>query len=183
MKQTNKKTLNSKVRKDAIKNGFRSGEESKVAGHLTCIGVKFDYECEKLKYRVKSHFKRGAVCGACGSTEIIEDKEYNPDFTLKSTKIILEVKGIFSASDRRKMVAVVEQNPDREFVMVFQDANKKISPKSKYTYGTWCNKNKIEWTTVENLKKYLTERLNLKDKQRYYNPTVKSKINGNGKKS
>ena len=74
MKQTNRKTLNSKVRKDAIKNGFRSGEESKVAGHLTCIGVKFDYESEKLSYKIKSHYKKGAVCSACGSTDIIEEK-------------------------------------------------------------------------------------------------------------
>ena len=74
------------------------------------------------------------------------------------------------------MLAVIEQNPEREVVMVFQDANKKISPKSKYTYASWCNKNKIEWTTVEGLKRYLTERLHLKDKQKYFNTTIKKKI-------
>ena len=61
------------------------------------------YECDYLPYTLKQAW-------------------YNPDFTLIKTdggKMFIETKGWFSPSDRRKMRAVKETNPDADIRMVF----------------------------------------------------------------
>lgn len=69
---------------------------------------------------------------------------YNPDFTLKENSY-LECKGFFKPSDRRKMLEVIKQHSDKQFIMFFQDARVKLSRKSKTTYGDWCDKHGIQW--------------------------------------
>lgn len=69
---------------------------------------------------------------------------YTPDFLLKKG-VYLECKGFFKPSDRRKMLEVIKQHPDKAFIMLFQDSNVKLTRKSKTTYGDWCTKNNIKW--------------------------------------
>lgn len=109
---------------------YRSKFESRFANLLNSNEVKFHYEQDKVKY-------------------ILENK-YNPDFKL-GPNFYLETKGLFTSADRRKMKAVIEQNPNITFVMIFQDPNKKISKSSKTSYASWCDKNGIEWGTTEDL--------------------------------
>jgi hypothetical protein len=82
------------------------------------------YEIEKLTYTLEN--------------------VYNPDFKL-TDNVFLEAKGYFKPSDRRKMIEVMKQHPDKKFIMLFQDSRIKLSRKSKITYGDWCDKNGIQW--------------------------------------
>ena len=55
---------------------------------------------------------------------------YNPDFVLVNG-VMLETKGYWDSEDRRKIKAVMRDNPDLDLRMVFQAPFNKISKKSK----------------------------------------------------
>ena len=59
--------------------------------------------------------------------------------------VVLETKGYWRPEDRRKVRQVIEENPDIDLRMVFQDPYKKISKKSKTTYAKWCSRYGIKW--------------------------------------
>ena len=132
---------------------FRSGLEVEVAKTLTRLKIKWKYENIKLKYKQKITHRK-PVCGNCGGRDILEEKEYAPDFVLVDSGKLLEVKGNFEMLNRKKMLSVLQWNCV-DLVMVFQDPNKKISKKSKKTYGSWCKEKGIEWIRYEDLVKYL----------------------------
>lgn len=98
---------------------------------LTHVSLdNIEYESEKLPYTTVDH------------------RKYIPDFivtTKSGAKLYLEVKGYFRPADRKKMLAVREQHPDKDFRFVFK-YNNKISPKSKTRYADWCEKNGFQYT-------------------------------------
>lgn len=100
---------------------FKSKFEEEVS---TFYGLNDAYEIEAIPY-------------------VIESK-YNPDFKL-AKNVFLETKGFFKDSDRRKILAVVRQHPDKKIIMFFQDSTVKLRKKGKMTYGEWCDKNGIDW--------------------------------------
>jgi len=108
--------------RQAIKHGYRSGLEERVSKELEEAGVKYEYETQKIKYRVE------------------EDRTYTPDFILPNG-IIVETKGIFDNEDRRKHLAVREQHPELDIRLVFSNARAKLYKGSKTTYAMWCEKN------------------------------------------
>ena len=70
-------------------------------------------------------------------------RKYTPDFVITTASgkvIVVETKGLWTVADRQKMVQVVQQNPDVDLRMVFQNPNNKIAKGSKTTYENWCNK-------------------------------------------
>jgi len=112
--------------------GFRSIFESEVANCLSADGLCWSYENRKF--------------------DITIPRSYTPDFELPNG-IILEVKGYFDAEDRRLVKLFKEQHPDVDIRMVFQSARKRITPKSRTTYGMWCDNNNIPWTEGPTLPK------------------------------
>lgn len=102
---------------------FRSGLEERLAKTLDKLGQPFLYEVEKFKY--------------------VTESNYTPDFFLPNG-VILEAKGFFKPSDRRKMLAVKAQNPHLDLRMVFM-RNNTLSKNSKTTYGAWCDKHGFPW--------------------------------------
>ena len=109
---------------------YRSGFEVKVKKSLESRGVEFKYESERFPYIVPE-----------------SKHNYTPDFEVRTeigTVIWIESKGNFTASDRKKMKLVVEQNPDRDIRLLFM-RNNKIQRNSKTTYGSWCDKHGIKW--------------------------------------
>lgn len=74
----------------------------------------------------------------------IKVRTYTPDFILPNG-IIVEAKGRFTASDRAKMLCVIEQNPSLDIRMLFMNSNVKLSKVSKTSYAMWCDKNNIKW--------------------------------------
>ena len=109
------------------KTTFKSKLEVSVADLLDQIGVSWEYESHKVAYTIQHH--------------------YTPDFLLPSG-ICLETKGYWDAEDRRKILAVIRDNPDLDIRMVFQAPFNKISKKSKTTYAQWCEKHNIKWAAV-----------------------------------
>ena len=109
---------------------FRSGLEERVADLMCELGVKYEYETEKIPYVIQH--------------------QYNPDFILPNG-VVLECKGYWDADDRRKIKAVKQQHPELDLRMVFQAPYNKISKGSKTTYAKWCDKHNIPWTSFHNI--------------------------------
>ena len=104
-----------------IKYGYRSGLEERVAKELREAGVDFGYECLKIDYRVE------------------ETRRYTPDFLLPNG-IIVETKGRFVASDRKKHLLIKRQDPFLDIRFVFQNSRSKINKGSNTSYADWCDK-------------------------------------------
>jgi hypothetical protein len=125
-----------KARKEAIANGYRSKFELTFANKLKELGLKAEYESEKIHYIQPEKVRM-----------------YNPDWTIRKG-IYIETKGRFTATDRAKMLFVIKSNPFITFYMIFQNSNVTLSKVSKTTYGQWCDKNGIEWADIKNITKW-----------------------------
>jgi hypothetical protein len=102
---------------------FRSGLEQLVAQQLNELGVNYTYEELKIHY-----------------TKPIEHSTYTPDFVLPNG-IIIETKGQFVTSDRKKHKIIKEQFGDKyDIRFVFGNCNQTICKKSNTTYADWCNR-------------------------------------------
>lgn len=124
---------------------YRSRYEYDIATNLKRRKVKFDYEEQSFEY---TKALRSARCVSCASSDIIEFHSYTPDFILSKNGLIIEAKGRFVAADRKKVLDVLESPHNTitrdNFRMLFMQ-DRKLSAKSKLRYGSWCDKNDIEW--------------------------------------
>lgn len=102
---------------------FRSQLEERIAKSFDKHNVPYLYEVNGYTYTLESR--------------------YTPDFFL-ANGIILEVKGFFKPSDRRKMLAVKTQHPDLDIRFVFQ-RNNTLTKNSRTTYGDWATKHGFQW--------------------------------------
>ena len=105
---------------------FRSKFEAAVAASLKKRGLNFHYEGQALSYVIQAF--------------------YTPDFILPNG-VIVETKGLFDSDDRRKMVAVKEQNPHLDIRLCFMKADVKLSraPRS-LTYWQWAERHGFLWS-------------------------------------
>ena len=124
----------------ALKYGFRSGLEEKVAEFLTSKGVKFTFETMKVPY-VKPETKH----------------TYSPDFILDNG-IIIETKGRWLLDDRKKHLLIRKQHPNLDIRILFQNANAKISKGSKTSYANFCEKHGIPYAHREIPEAWLKEK-------------------------
>ena len=117
------------VRAQAIKNGYKSGLEDKVAAQLESLGLPVQYETMKISW--DDHTTRS----------------YTPDFPLQNG-IIIETKGRFLAGDRRKHMEIQKQHPELDIRFVFSNSRatySKKTTKNKKTYADWCEANNFKW--------------------------------------
>lgn len=105
----------------ARKYGYRSGLEHKVAQSLDDQGFEYLYEKVKIEW------------------EDLAYRTYTPDFVLNNG-IIIETKGMFTAADRRKHLAIKKQHPNLDIRFVFENSRRKLRKGAKSTYGEWCVK-------------------------------------------
>ena len=110
-----------KVRREAIKNGYRSGLEDIVATYLKEHKIKFLYEKIKIEWEDLSY------------------RTYTPDFVLNNG-IIIETKGRFTVADRRKHLCIKRQHPDLDIRFVFTNSKTKLRKGAKSSYAEWCIK-------------------------------------------
>ena len=95
--------------------------EDVVAAYLKQHKVKFLYEKIKIEWEDLSY------------------RTYTPDFVLNNG-IIIETKGRFLASDRRKHIAIKKQHPELDIRFVFTNSRTKLRKGAKSSYGEWCLK-------------------------------------------
>ena len=104
-------------------NKYRSGLEKTIAAQLRKFRIKFDYEKLVILY-----------------TRPAQSSTYTPDFRL-ANGIIIETKGRFVVSDRKKHLLIRKQYGDKyDIRFVFSNAKAKIYKGSKTTYADWCIK-------------------------------------------
>ena len=101
---------------------YRSGLEDSIADQLKHSRVKAVYEGYSIDYEIPA-----------------SSHTYTPDFVLPNG-IIIETKGIFDATDRKKHLLIKEQHPNLDIRFVFSNINAKIYKGSKTTHAEWCRK-------------------------------------------
>tara|TARA_R100000773_G_C4134936_1_gene64115 strand:+ start:23 stop:424 length:402 start_codon:yes stop_codon:yes gene_type:complete len=121
----------SKARAAAIKHGYRSGFEHKVADQLKENKTKFEYETTVIEY-IKPETQH----------------KYTVDFTLPNG-ILIETKGRWVLEDRKKHMLIRQQHPELDIRIVFQNPRGKIRKGSKTTYADYCEKHGIKWAEKE----------------------------------
>lgn len=101
---------------------FRSGLEDTLAEQIKKTVGTVSYEKFKIGYTVPA-----------------TEHCYTPDFVLPNG-IIIESKGIFDATDRKKHLLIKKQYPKLDIRFVFSNPSLKIYKGSKTTCGGWCEK-------------------------------------------
>lgn len=96
---------------------YRNPYEKRCARDL---GDGWEYETMKLPYVIE-HI-------------------YVPDFIDRAAKRIVEAKGRFPASDRKKMLAVKAAHPDWTYEIWFTNPDAPINKGSKATNRAWAEK-------------------------------------------
>lgn len=122
------------------KTGFRSKFEQQL---YDSFDIKPEYESEVIEWLPEPKVKR-----------------YTPDFVLtkrNGEKLYIEAKGYFKTADRVKHLAVKKQHPDKDIRFIFQNAQCKLSKRSKTTYAAWCDKHGFKWAEGEVPKEWLYE--------------------------
>jgi len=109
---------------------YRSRLEEKLARWFELNGQPFEYETLRLNYTVSA--------------------VYTPDFILPNG-VILEAKGYFKPEDRRKMLAVKKQHPERDIRLVFQAPYNTLTKDSKTTYAMWAEGHGFLWAPSHNI--------------------------------
>ena len=110
---------NAKQFKAARKYGYRSGLEHKVALNLKEQKIVYLYESIKIEW------------------EDLAYRTYTPDFVLPNG-LIIETKGMFTAADRRKHIAIKKQHPKLDIRFVFENSRRKLRKGAKSSYAEWC---------------------------------------------
>lgn len=106
----------------ASKNKFKNKYETSIGAKLFKLKVPFEYEPQKLPYKIES--------------------TYLPDFKINDT-LFVESKGVWKADDRRKHLIIKETYPSIIVFLCSMNPNQKIRKRSKTSYGDWCNQHSI----------------------------------------
>lgn len=102
---------------------YRSKFEASLSHDLSEI-AQLAYEANRLSYHIPH--------------------VYVPDWSDSERKIILEIKGLFDADERQKILAIKKCNPDWTICFIFMNDKTKITKTSKTSYRDWCEKNGIQ---------------------------------------
>lgn len=124
---------------------YASKFEHEVADSLNRQGIKFEYELHSFKWVEKVP---NTYCEHCGLKPCVADRSYTPDFFVfnENGKLdyIIEVKGIFTAKDRKIAEAMKATYPATSFRYLFY-YNNKLSRSSKTRYSMWCDKKGLDY--------------------------------------
>lgn len=111
---------------------FKSKFEEIVGEYLTNNNEKgeLQYEVDTIPY-----------------TQPEVKRKYKPDFKI-ADNVYVECKGIFSLDDRKKMLWVKEQHPEKTFYLLFYNAHQKLRKNSSTSYADWCDKHGFIWADL-----------------------------------
>lgn len=130
---------NSKVRLKR-KGRFRSNFELLLSKQLIDKGAQWRYEFTKYEYFTP--VVGGIICEVCGPSRGLQRRTYLPDFFL-SNGVVIEGKGLLTASDRKKLESVRKYHPSLDLRIVFQ-YNRRYT-KDGRRYSDWAEKHGIPW--------------------------------------
>ena len=116
--------FNSRGYRKARRKGYRSNLEWTIAQQIQKEKHELRYEIIKIQWVDFSI------------------RSYTPDFVLDNG-IVLEVKGYWSTSDRRKHLEIKRQHPELDIRLVFENSSRKTRKGSNTSYGKWCDKKDI----------------------------------------
>ena len=115
---------------------YRSGLEKKFA-ELTPRGM-FKFEPYTIPYTIH--------------------RNYKPDFVFGD--YLIECKGYFRVGDTQKYTAIRDSLAGQELIFVLSDPNKKLRKGAKMTMGQWCDKEELQFftlQTIDDLLKYVKD--------------------------
>lgn len=147
--------MHGKQSRAARKKGYRSGLELNTSKFLDELKYKYKYEGLKIEW------------------EDLAYRTYTPDFVLQNG-IIVETKGLFNASDRRKHLMVKKQHPKLDIRFVFFNSKSKLYKGAKSTYADWCKKKGFDYADKVIPLEWLNEKG--KDKHPDFIPFLKKRI-------
>lgn len=105
---------------------LRSGFERKLLDQLEESGTAVEYENPKRKLKFVQPSKQ---------------RSYLPDFTFKTSPIIIEAKGRLTRQEREKLMWIKRCNPEADIRLVFQRNNRLSKRPSSKKYGDWAREN------------------------------------------
>jgi len=73
-------------------------------------------------------------------------QKHKPDYSVPD--FVIECKGKMTREIRKKILAIINSNPDKKLVLVFEKPENKIEAGSKTTYGLWAKKHNIPYSAV-----------------------------------
>ena len=117
----------------------RSKFERTVINDLESRGIEFGYETLELPWL---DTVANGECGDCGSEEVGKHCVYTPDVIFPSGSIV-EIKGLFTARDRKIAVGVRKAHPELTIRFLFMQ-DKWMTKKKVRRYSDWATKNGFE---------------------------------------
>ena len=118
---------------------YRSGLELEAATFLKTRQKTVEYEKIKIEW------------------EDLRYRTYTPDFELDNG-IIIETKGLFSSTDRKKHVEIQRQHPKLDIRFVFSNAKQRLYKGAKARYWDWCDQKNFKWAHRVIPEGWLTEK-------------------------
>lgn len=119
-----------------------SGLELRVAEQLNDL-VGEDWEYERESYTWWEEY-RHAFCGDCGSTKVLQQRSYTPDFFL-ANGVVIEVKGRLTRRDRKILIGVRKANTDLDLRLIF-DKNNRIHKRAKSRCSDWAERYNFQFS-------------------------------------
>ena len=124
-------------------NGYtlRSGFEYRVGEILNELNIPWTYE--EWSYGYESTVGSG-TCRDCGGHNVVQERFYTPDFFLWGARVVLEVKGRFTGTNRRTLRDLRRFSPDIDLRLVFQSDNV-YSKSTGRRYSDWAEQYKYPY--------------------------------------
>jgi hypothetical protein len=131
---------------------YRSNYEDDIAHWLEDNGIDFTYETYSYEYTAPVR-KNRSRCEDCGSKNLVHEGWYTPDFFV-GDNLVVEAKGRFTATDRKKIKAVRDTVPElKDKLVMMLMCDNKLSKLAKMRYSDWCDNEGIDWVVGTELKK------------------------------
>jgi hypothetical protein len=150
-------TRSNNVRANALKHGYKSGLEHTVLKSLKSRKCNAQYECFKIEW------------------EDLMYRKYTPDFLLPNG-IVIETKGRFTPTDRKKHLAIQKQHKDLDIRFVFSNSRSKLHKGTKTTYADWCEKHNFKYADKDVPQEWVEENIKHNSKFKKLVPFPNKKV-------
>ena len=85
-------------------------------------------------------------------------RNYRPDFVHAASGTVVECKGFFREGDTKKYTSIRDSLEDyQSLVFVLMNPNKKVRKGGKITMSQWCEKQGLEWYTLDTLQELMDD--------------------------